>query len=83
MTVTVDDEPLAHQPPVPFVGAPGFRASPTGPFNAASDPTWRVGERAGVRLASTNEPVLQEGSVVRVTLEVDGQSVATAVTVAC
>lgn len=37
--VTVDGEPLRFQPPVPFVGARGFRGAPTGPFNRAGDGT--------------------------------------------
>ncbi len=81
--ITVGDEPLDHQPPVPFVGAPGFRGSPSGPFNAESSPEWRTGERATLRLAGTNEPRLEVGDVVRVTVSSDGQTVARLVTVAC
>lgn len=32
--IAVDGEPLRYQPPVPFVGARGFRGAPAGPFNA-------------------------------------------------
>ncbi|WP_254807462.1 type IV pilin [Natronosalvus amylolyticus] len=81
--VTIDDEPLEFQPPVPFVGAHGFRGAPDGPFNGATDPQWRPGERAAVRLAGTNAPALEEGSVVRAHLTVDGQTIARLVTVAC
>ena len=81
--VTIDDEPLDHQPPVPFVGTPGFRGSPSGPFNAESAPTWRAGERATLRLAGTNEPRFEVGDVVRVTISSDGETVARLVTVAC
>ncbi|UTF53823.1 type IV pilin [Natronosalvus rutilus] len=73
LEVTIDGEPLAHQPPVPFVGATGFRGFPSGPFNAATGPTWTVGERATIRLAATNSPALAEGAVVRVRLiDADG-----------
>jgi hypothetical protein len=66
--VSIDGTPLAHQPPVPFFAARGFRGGPTGPFNVASDPTWTAGESASVRLAETNHPSLAPGSrvVVRV-----------------
>ncbi|WP_312909864.1 type IV pilin N-terminal domain-containing protein [Natronosalvus caseinilyticus] len=83
LEVTVDGEPLAHQPPVPFVGATGFRGSPSGPFNAATDPTWTVGERATIRLAATNSPALAEGAVVRVHLSNDDGTVARVVAEAC
>ena len=56
VVVRVDGDPLRHQPPVPFFSARGFRPGPTGPFNAAADPMWEVGERASIRLASTNRP---------------------------
>lgn len=83
LEVTVDGEPLAHQPPVPFVGAMGFRGSPSGPFNAATDPTWTVGERATIRLAATNSPALAEGAVVRVRLADADGTVARVVAEAC
>jgi len=66
--VEIDGEALSHQPPVPFFAATGFRAGPTGPFNAATDGPWRAGERAGLRLASTNDPALTPGSRVTVTV---------------
>ncbi|MCU4751076.1 type IV pilin N-terminal domain-containing protein [Halobacteria archaeon AArc-curdl1] len=81
--VTIDDEPLEFQPPVPFVGAYGFRGTPGGPFNAATDPHWRPGERTSLRLAGTNAPALEEGAVVRVHLTVDEETVVRLVTVAC
>ena len=64
--VIIDDRPLFHQPPVPFVGARGFRGAPTGPFNTAADPEWTAGEAASVRLADTNRPILDDGSTVSV-----------------
>lgn len=75
--IAVEGEPLAHQPPVPFVGAPGFRGAPTGPFNAAArDRTWTAGERAGVRVAGTNRPRVRAGATVRVRVYADGAPVA-------
>lgn len=74
--ITVDGEPLEHQPPVPFFAATGFRGGPSGPFNPATDPGWTAGERAAVRLASTNAPLLDEGSTVGVTISTDGAVVA-------
>ena len=64
--VVIDDRPLFHQPPVPFVGARGFAGAPSGPFNTATDPEWTAGEAASVRIADTNRPVLDDGSMVSV-----------------
>lgn len=74
--VSVDGVPLAHQPPVPFFVARGFRAGPTGPFNVASDGIWSAGETAGVRVASTNEPTLEPGVAVRVRIYAGDRPVA-------
>lgn len=68
VTVAVDGDPLDHQPPVPFFTARGFRAAPTGPFNSGARPTWEAGERSSFRVASTNEPSIEPGSTVRVTV---------------
>ncbi len=68
LTVTVDGDPLARQPPVPFFAAPGFRSAPTGPVNSGADPRWTAGERATFRLASTNEPTVDPGDTVAVTI---------------
>lgn len=75
--IEIDGQSLAHQPPVPFVGATGFDGAPAGPFNAAADQRWTVGESAGLWLASTNAPPLQPGSRVVVRVVVDGAPVAT------
>jgi len=75
--VRVDGEPLVRQPPVPFFSAAGFRPGPTGPFNAASDDRWRVGEAASFRVAGTNDPTLAPGRTVAVDIAVDGNRVAT------
>lgn len=76
VTVTVDDEPLRHQPPVPFFSARGFRPGPTGPFNAAADPTWTAGEAASFRVAGTNAPTLSAGATVTVRVAIDGRLLA-------
>lgn len=77
LEITVDGEPLARQPPVPFFAATGFESGPTGPFNTATDSTWRAGETAAVRLAGTNSPELTEGARVRVRVYSDGVRLAT------
>lgn len=75
--IAVDGDPLARQPPVPFVGAPGFRGAPTGPFNGATaDGTWTAGERAGVRVADTNDPPVRSGATVRARVYADGAPIA-------
>lgn len=76
ITVEVDGEPLEYQSPVPFVGADGYDGAPTGPFNAATDSEWTVGERAGFRVADTNDPTIEPGREVTVTLVVEGRTVA-------
>lgn len=68
LCVSINGTPLTYQPPVPFFSTSGFRPGPTGPFNAASDGSWRVGETASFRLASTNRPLLGVGA--RVTIRV-------------
>lgn len=79
--VEVDDEPLAHQPPVPFYASTGFNGFPTGPFNPSTDPTWSVGEAAAFRVAkTTNDPPLEPGAVLSVSLTRNGQLVARATT---
>jgi len=75
--VHVDGEPLAHQPPVPFFASKGFHGGPTGPFNAATDPEWSAGEDAEFELASTNDPLLEQGSTVEVTISNEGAVIAT------
>ena len=75
VTVTVDGESLAEQPPVPFFAASGFRSGPTGPFNSGGKPRWQAGERAGFALASTNSPAIEPGDTVRVRIRRDGRTV--------
>lgn len=77
LAVAIDGEELDAEPPVPFVGAPGFDGAPGGPFNAESDGEWRAGQRGSFVVAETNEPTLESGDVVTVTLVVDGTEVAT------
>lgn len=76
IAVTVDDEPLRYLPPVPFFSARGFYSAPTGPFNSAADPAWTTGELAGFSVAGTNDPPLQPGSEVVVTLSIGERPVA-------
>lgn len=71
LSITVDDEPLAHQPPVPYFAAEGFAGTPTGPFNSAADPEWTPGETAALEIASTNDPTLSSGDRVTVRLSTD------------
>lgn len=66
--IRVDGEPLAHQPPVPFFAARGFRGGPTGPFNPATAGSWRAGQTAALRLASTTAPQIEPGDRVTVTV---------------
>jgi len=71
VTIVVDGTELDRQPPVPFFSAYGFESGPTGPFNVASADDWSAGERAGLRLASTNDPQLSTGARVAVTVATD------------
>ncbi|MFW5999931.1 MAG: type IV pilin [Halorubrum sp.] len=75
--VSVDGEPLAEQPPVPFFSAAGFRPGPTGAFNAAGGDTLRVGDTATFRVADTNDPTLEPGRRVTVEITAGGGPVAT------
>ncbi|WP_226004450.1 type IV pilin N-terminal domain-containing protein [Natrinema salinisoli] len=76
VTVAVNGTELSAQPPIPFVGANGFRGTPDGPFNARSGSEWTPGEEAGVSVADTNTPTLEAGDSVAVTLVVDGRRIA-------
>lgn len=80
LQVTLDDEPLVHQPPVPFFAATGFYGGPTGPFNPAADPTWHVGEVGSFRIAGTNAPTPSPGTTLSVALHRDGRVLARAST---
>ena len=82
MVVSVNGEPLQHQPPVPFFSASGFDPGPTGPFNSASDSEWTVGESASLTLAGTNSPTIKPGSTVRVELYQDDTRIVTSETTA-
>lgn len=73
--ISVDGEPLAEQPPVPFFSASGFEPGPTGPFNTASDSEWEVGETTTLTVAGTNSPTLEEGSTVSVRITTETGSV--------
>ncbi|MFC4439437.1 MULTISPECIES: type IV pilin N-terminal domain-containing protein [Natrialbaceae] len=82
VTVVVNGESLSEQPPVPFVGADGFAGTPRGPFNAASDQTWTTRERAAFTVAGTNEPQIESGDSITVTVTLDGQRVGSSETTA-
>lgn len=76
VSVTVDGTPLETQPPVPFFSTTGFEPGPTGPFNSATDNTWRVGERGSFTIAGSNEPAIEPGRTITVELTRDGRPVA-------
>lgn len=78
LAIRVDGEPLAHQPPVPYFAAAGFRGTPTGAFNSGSDGVLVPGDRASLQLASTNTPHFEAGEEVTVTVRRDGRTVARA-----
>lgn len=78
VTISVEGQDLAHQPPIPYFAAEGFVGAPTGPFNEAADPRWSAGERASLELASTNEPTIEPGDRVAVTLSTDETELARA-----
>lgn len=82
VVVRIDGEPLAKQPPVPFFATEGFVSGPTGPFNAGGDTTWRAGEVAGVQLATTNDPAIDPGVTVTVTVATADGTIATLETTA-
>lgn len=74
--VTVNGEALTEQPPVPFFSEKGFDGGPEGPFNERADPHWSVGQTASVSLAGTNDPTIDPGDTVVLTLSTDGSTVA-------
>lgn len=76
LVVTIDGEELATQPPVPFFAADGFRSGPEGPFNERADPVWRAGQVASFEIASTNDPTIDPGDAVVVTILEDGNRIA-------
>jgi len=67
MKIAVDDEPLEHQPPVPFFGSTGFRHT-TGAFNSAGNTELTAGNSASLTIAETNEPTIEPGATVSLTL---------------
>jgi hypothetical protein len=73
VTVAVDGDELAHQPPVPFFASRGFASGPSGPFNAAAEGPWKPGETGAFVVAATNDPGIAPGDPVSVTVDpVDG-----------
>ncbi|MFC7072230.1 type IV pilin N-terminal domain-containing protein [Halovenus rubra] len=69
--VTVDDQPLVYQPPVPFFASDGFKSGPDGAFNTASPNRLRTGQQTSFQLATTNSPLIERGSTVAVQIVVD------------
>lgn len=78
IVVAIGGDALETHPPVPFFQADGFRGGPTGPFNERADPSWQVGERASFEIAATNEPTIDPGDEVVVTILEDGERVSRA-----
>jgi hypothetical protein len=72
MHISVNQEPLLHQPPIPFFAAKGFRSGPYGPFNSASDGIWSVGEQGAIRIAGTNSPQPLPGRFIDITIRYRG-----------
>lgn len=73
LTVAVDGTELREQPPVPFFSSAGFEPGPTGPFNSASDPTWRAGGTASFTISESNAPIPAAGDELTVTIRRDGR----------
>lgn len=73
LTVAVDGTELREQPPVPFFSSAGFEPGPTGPFNSASDPTWRAGGTASFTISESNAPIPTAGDELTVTIRRDGR----------
>lgn len=73
--IVIDDEPVRHQPHLPFFSQSGFHSGPTGPFNSESENIWKPGESASFVMACSNEPKPTEGTTVEVHLTVDGTPV--------
>lgn len=82
LRIRVNGTRLARQPPVPFFAAHGFVSGPTGPFNHAGGTTWRAGQRASLRIASTNRPVPDRGDRVTVIVATERQTIAELTTTA-
>lgn len=76
LRISVDGEELAHQPTLPFFSQRGFRPGPTGPFNSASESTWRVGQQASLRVAGSNQPTLATGATVDVRVIAENTEIA-------
>lgn len=76
VTVRVDGDPLAFQPPVPFFSARGFESGPTGVFNSATRGEWRAGEAASLRVAGSNELTLSADTTLEIRIFADDVSIA-------
>ena len=74
--ISVNSEPLEHQPDVPFHGNEGFDGAASGPFHPDSGSEWSTGETASVKVAGTNDPEIDSGDRVTVVLAVEGETIA-------
>lgn len=74
--LSVNGEPLDHQPDVPFHGNEGFDGAASGPFHPGSGSEWLTGETASVKVAGTNDPEIDSGDRVTVVLAGDGETIA-------
>lgn len=68
LRIAVEGEPLAHQPPIPFFATEGYVSGPSGPINPAGSDEWTAGKTASLRLAKTNEPHIEAGAAVTITI---------------
>lgn len=80
--ISVGEDRLDRQPPVPFYSAPGYASFPSGPFNPVADPGWEVGERASLTITGENATPIVEGASVRIEIYREGLRIATVETVA-
>ena len=77
VTIFVDDEPIRHQPRVPYFSQTGFQSGPTGPFNRESNNVWKAGESASLALACSNEPKPADATIIEIHFTSDGNPIDT------
>lgn len=76
MTISVGGESLEYPLEIPFNGNEGFSGAASGPFHPDSSSNWTTGENASAKVAGTNDPEIESGDRVTVTLAVDGETIA-------
>lgn len=75
--ITIDDEPLQHQPPVQSTSATGFSTGPSGPLHKWGGDTWSPGESSVISIAHTsNYPLPHPDARVEVSLTYDNRPLA-------